>query len=215
MTKLRRAAGRHEQAVEPARTPARGALDRQVIVRAALELLARQGVAGLSTRALADALGVKSASLYWHFRDKDELLNAMSGAMFEEALTPPPVDFNDFDWAEWLLDGARAIRRTALSRRDGAQIMARRRPLGPETRLPFEANVKALMTSGLPAKECVLVMQTLRRFAVGSALQEQATSDAPADADVLVGDKGFEFGLQLVLSGVRQRIADRRNAAST
>ena len=138
----------------------------------------------------------------------------MSGAMFEEALKPPPTDLAGFDWAEWLLDGARSIRSTALSRRDGAQVMARPRPLGPETRLPFELNVKALATSGLPARDCVLAMQTLRRFAIGSALQEQATPDAPPDAHMLVGEKGFEFGLQLVLSGVRQRIADRSSRAS-
>ncbi len=208
MTRPRPAANRSGKPSAPVDAAPRAALDRQVIVNVALDLLRREGVAGLSTRALAAELGIKSASLYWHFRDKDELLNAMSGVMFEEALQPPPSDLTDFDWADWLMDGARAIRRTALSRRDGAQVMARPRPLGPETRLPFEANVKALMTSGLPGRECALVMQTLRRFAIGSALQEQATPDAPADAHVLAGEKGFEFGLQIILSGVRQRIAE-------
>lgn len=190
-----------------ARAGERGRLDRDAIVTAALDLLGREGVAGLSTRALATLLGIKSASLYWHFRDKDELLNAMSGAMFEEAISPPAPEAADFDWAEWLAEGARQIRRTALSRRDGALVMARPRPMGPETRLPFEQNVKALMRSGLSARESILVFQTLRRFAIGSALQEQATPGASPDEETLVGEKGFEFGLQTFLEGVRARVA--------
>lgn len=185
----------------------RGTLDRATIVRTALKLLEEGGIDGLSTRRLAAELGIKSASLYWHFKDKSELLNEMSGVMFEEALPPPPADGPAFDWAEWLAEGARCIRRTALSRRDGAQVMARPRPKGPESRIPFEVNVKALMRSGLSARDCALTFQTLRRYAIGSALQEQSTPNASPDNDALVGEKGFEFGLQTFIAGLKLRAA--------
>jgi AcrR family transcriptional regulator len=51
----------------------KGSLDRAVIVATALMLLDEVGIDGLSTRRLAAELGIKSASLYWHFKDKAEL----------------------------------------------------------------------------------------------------------------------------------------------
>ena len=52
----------------------KGNLDRATIVHAALRLLDEVGIDGLSTRRLAAELGIKSASLYWHFKDQGELL---------------------------------------------------------------------------------------------------------------------------------------------
>ena len=103
----------------------KGSLDRATIVKTALRLLDDVGIDGLSTRRLATELGIKSASLYWHFKDKDELLNEMSTVMLKECLHLGNANEPGFDAIKWLADSARAIRSTALSRRDGAQVMAR------------------------------------------------------------------------------------------
>ena len=47
------------------------------ILRAAAEVLERGGPAGLTTRAVCEAAGVKSPTLYHHFRDKDGLAAAL------------------------------------------------------------------------------------------------------------------------------------------
>lgn len=194
--------------------PPRGSLDRPAIVRTALRLLDVVGVDGLSTRRLAAELGIKSASLYWHFKDKDELLNEMSGAMFEECLLPPNVDGPDFVWETWLAEGARRIRRTALSRRDGAQVMARPRPRTPNGRVNFEDNVRTLMRSGLADMECRLSMQALRRYAIGAALQEQSNRGSAAAVGIVgTGEEGFEFGLQTFIDGLKARLAERARMA--
>jgi TetR/AcrR family tetracycline transcriptional repressor len=186
------------------------ALDRETIVRTALRLLDEVGIGGLSTRRLAAELGIKSASLYWHFKDKNELLAEMSGAMFEECLPLPNVSGANFDWAEWLAEGCRAIRRTALSRRDGAQVMAWPRPRIPTARVVFEENVKTVMRSGLADMEARLTMQTLRRYAIGAALQEQSNKGASAAAGIVgTGEEGFEFGLQTFIDGLKTRLAER------
>jgi len=49
-------------------------LTRERLVGAALDLIGEEGLEGLSMRALADRLQVKAASLYWHVRDRRELL---------------------------------------------------------------------------------------------------------------------------------------------
>lgn len=58
---------------------------RAEIVRAARELLAQTGNANeVSIRSVADAVGVTSPSIYLHFADKDELLNAVVMDVFGE-----------------------------------------------------------------------------------------------------------------------------------
>jgi len=44
--------------------------------RAALELIAEQGVAAVAVEPLARRLGVTKGSFYWHFRSRDALLQA-------------------------------------------------------------------------------------------------------------------------------------------
>ena len=56
-------------------------LQRDAVIRTALDLLDEVGIDGLSTRRLAERLGVQSPALYWHFKNKRALLDAMAKAM--------------------------------------------------------------------------------------------------------------------------------------
>lgn len=47
-------------------------------------LLSRGGEAGVSIRAVADAVGVTPPSIYLHFKDKEELLDAVCARYFEQ-----------------------------------------------------------------------------------------------------------------------------------
>nr|WP_240423613.1 TetR/AcrR family transcriptional regulator [Microbacterium halotolerans] len=47
---------------------------RQEILEAAASLFAEHGYAATSTRQIADRVGVKQASLYYHFKDKEQIL---------------------------------------------------------------------------------------------------------------------------------------------
>lgn len=61
-----------------ARTPApRAQLDPERWIEAAIEVLARDGVAGLRVEVLAKHCGVTKGSFYWHFKDKQALLEAL------------------------------------------------------------------------------------------------------------------------------------------
>ena len=60
--------------------------DRQAIVDAALTILARDGFDAVSFRNIAQAVGVKAPSLYWHVSDKRELLGHMTERLFRETV---------------------------------------------------------------------------------------------------------------------------------
>jgi TetR/AcrR family transcriptional regulator, tetracycline repressor protein len=77
--------------VAPEETETTG-LNREAVIQAALGMLDEVGVDGLSMRALADRLGVKAASLYWHLRDKDQLLELVAESVLDRVSVPisPP-----------------------------------------------------------------------------------------------------------------------------
>ncbi|MQB46119.1 TetR/AcrR family transcriptional regulator [Rhizobium sp. ICMP 5592] len=54
-------------------------LDANAWIDAALELLAEQGIDNVRVEPLAKRLSVTKGSFYWHFKDRDALLEAMLG----------------------------------------------------------------------------------------------------------------------------------------
>ncbi|MEO3923856.1 TetR/AcrR family transcriptional regulator C-terminal domain-containing protein [Micromonosporaceae bacterium B7E4] len=79
--------------LRPPRSPGRSGppLHRDRIVAAAVELLDREGVAGLTMRRLAERLGAGSTTLYWHVTNKDDVLDLALDQIFGEVLLPEPA----------------------------------------------------------------------------------------------------------------------------
>lgn len=155
-------------------------LTRETVLRAALELLDEVGVDGLTTRRLAERLGVQSPTLYWHFKNKRALLDAMAHAMLErhDRCVPLPGE----DWRTWLLENAMSFRRALLSYRDGARIHAGTGPEPGEYDCA-EAQLRLLCEAGFGPSEALSTMIALSRFIVGWVLEEQATAEDASERD--------------------------------
>jgi TetR/AcrR family transcriptional regulator, tetracycline repressor protein len=67
-----------------AREADRTRLTKQVVVERALALGDAEGVEALTIRRLATELGVTPMALYWHFRNKEELLAALGDQVWSE-----------------------------------------------------------------------------------------------------------------------------------
>jgi TetR/AcrR family tetracycline transcriptional repressor len=178
-------------------------LDRPTIIAKAFEVLDKHGVEGLSTRKLADALGVSGPSLYWHFKTKRDLFDQMMEATLAKAmegLSNPP---SDFDWRVWLADGARNIRREILRHRDGAQVFVGYRRSRDEAFSPPPA-VLILCRIGLDPRESWLILQTMGRFVMGWTLDEQTANYGTMEER----DAEFEFALATMVRGAELMAAD-------
>jgi AcrR family transcriptional regulator len=64
-----------------------GHTPREEILDAAAELFTSRGYAATSTRMIADAVGVRQASLYYHFASKEELLEELLAGTVRPSLT--------------------------------------------------------------------------------------------------------------------------------
>jgi TetR/AcrR family transcriptional regulator, tetracycline repressor protein len=62
----------------------RTALTPRAVVEGALSLADSEGLGAVTIRRLAKDLGVTPMALYWHFRNKDELLDGMVNGIYEE-----------------------------------------------------------------------------------------------------------------------------------
>jgi AcrR family transcriptional regulator len=93
-------------------------LSRARLVAAALDLIHTEGLDALSMRGLADRLDVKAASLYWHVRDRRELLELLAESILDGV--PPTVGAG---WRAAVLDTAAAVRSAVAAQRDGDRIV--------------------------------------------------------------------------------------------
>lgn len=147
-------------------------LNRDDVLRAALELLNEVGIDALSTRRLADKLGVQSPTLYWHFKSKAALLDAMTEAIVLAHHThAQPAEGQA--WQDWLMADGRGFRRALLSYRDGARLHAGTRP-GDTERASIEARLRLLCNAGFEPAAATLLMMSIGRFVVGWVLEEQS-----------------------------------------
>ncbi len=157
-------------------------LQREAIVRAALELVNEVGMDGLTTRRLAERLGVEQPALYWHFKNKRALLDAVAQAMLagrQACLLPGPGE----DWRVFLREYARSFRRVLLACRDGARIYAGTRQSGLQM-YTRQAQCDFLCAEGFAPAVAACALQTIGRYVVGAVLDEQAIEAArPAAAN--------------------------------
>jgi TetR/AcrR family tetracycline transcriptional repressor len=82
---------------KPHKNKAAPPLSQQSILQAAAELVRLDGLEKLSMRRLARQLGVEAAAIYWHFRNKDELVGALLQHMSRD-ICPP--ELGDGGWRQ-------------------------------------------------------------------------------------------------------------------
>ena len=81
---------------ERAKTPARARLNREQVLRAAVELADDAGIEALSMRSLAQRIGVVPMALYKHVTNKAELLDGMVDVIVGDIdLRAPGADWKD------------------------------------------------------------------------------------------------------------------------
>lgn len=122
-------------------------LSRDSILEAALRVLDREGLDGLSMRRVAGELGTGAASLYWHVRNKGELLQLLSERMSAEIELPEP---DPSRWREQLADVAHQVRAGLHQHRDAARITLGRVPFGPAIARVNEWMFELLVPLGIP-----------------------------------------------------------------
>lgn len=133
-------------------------LTREAIVEAAIRLCSPEGGGVLTFSRLGKELGADPTAVYRYFRDKDELILAMTDVMVSEASDLAAVDAIGPDrWRESLTAIARAVRAVYLERPALAVLAAIRTTASTAETASVEQIIGVLHRAGLPvieAAEC-------------------------------------------------------------
>lgn len=124
-------------------------LSREALVDHALDLADREGLDAVAIRRIATDFGVTPMALYWHVKNKDELLDAMGDRLFEALAVPAP----EGDWLEQVR-GAVTCLVDALRRHPGSVDLAMPRVLvSPPAQVLAERTLAALRGAGFTVRE--------------------------------------------------------------
>ncbi len=117
----------------------------------------------LSLRRLATDLKVTPMAVYWHVRDKAELLDLIGERVFLAVDVPPA----DGDWRTQLRDVHRAMLVPLLEHPNAVELMIGRARFGPAGIALFERILSILRAAGLAPQAAFDAYQALYHFQLG------------------------------------------------
>lgn len=208
-------------------------LDADAIGAAALELLDETGLDGLTMRKVATALNVQAPALYWHVKNKQELLDVMARAVFVDAASGVEAPRREVSWQDWMAELAGRLRHAMLRHRDGGRLLAGTNVGDDSLWRTIELTLRTLEDAGFGPVDAGRVFPILLHYTIGFVIEEQARTgvDYGADnpyaqieqvvdadryprtarmvADQAAVDPGTEFdhGLRVILAGIQARTA--------
>lgn len=144
-------------------------IDKDRVVRAAIELADRDGLESLTMRKLADALGVGTMSAYYYVANKDALLDEMVDVVYSE-IEPPG---SDAGWKTAMRDLAFSVC-DALRRHPWATpLMESRAEPGPANLRHHDHVLRLLVEAGFTIEMAVHAYNAIDSYVYGFALQER------------------------------------------
>jgi AcrR family transcriptional regulator len=211
--------------VEPDRPP-RQKLTLDRIIAAALGIIDRDGLEGLSTRSLGAALGVKAMALYHYVANKDDMLDKVAAVLIGMQKFPDP----SIHWRAQLMSVSLSY--VAIARRHPRAfvLLANRRFNTPEALAVLDRLLAIFVSAGLPPDRAAAAFRSLGYLNNGAGLALAATIEAanrpdfrleqpdflsghPSAAAVMpyLGaahlDRIHDYGLTILLDGIAADIA--------
>ncbi|HEY4189304.1 MAG TPA: TetR/AcrR family transcriptional regulator C-terminal domain-containing protein [Candidatus Limnocylindrales bacterium] len=220
--------------------PSRVTLSRDQIVDAALRVMDEEGLDALSMRRLGQELNSGATSLYWHIRNKDELLDLVLDRVIGDVVPEMPTGAG---WRETADATARALRTVLLRHRGVAPVMGERPTFGPNALQALEIMLTPFVAEGFTPENALLASTTLINWASSFVVFEVRDPVGPSASDedraafvaefqafvatlpverypttlallpygaALSGDQQFDYGLERLLDGIEDYQAGPR-----
>ncbi|MCX4545705.1 TetR/AcrR family transcriptional regulator [Streptomyces sp. NBC_01565] len=194
----------------------RETLTREQIIRTAIELLDEEGLEGLNMRALGKRLGTAATAVYWHVKNKDDLVRLVGDRVWDE------VELPDLDAVDW---------RTAATRMaTGLHEMLSRHPWlvqafgtylfhGPGKARHDDHSLAVYEAAGFAGPAADRAAAATFTFVLGNVLGASAAisltrrlgrdggDETPGAACKAAPEGTFDYGLGALLNGVQAELA--------
>ncbi|MGW8728466.1 TetR/AcrR family transcriptional regulator C-terminal domain-containing protein [Streptomyces sp. NPDC055808] len=182
-----------------------GQLTRAAVIDAALRVLDERGLAGLSTRAVADRLGVRMNTVLWHVKTKARMLELMADAVlagirYDELPDAPQARAREL---------VGRYRHALLAHRDGAALVTGTYPAEPHTLRFADRLVEAFLEAGADERHAAWTAWTVNYFTLGLTQEEQAEGEEDGARLGRAVEPGAHPALQRVLPHLQQNYDER------
>ncbi|MFZ2014525.1 MAG: TetR/AcrR family transcriptional regulator [Nocardioides sp.] len=210
----------------------RSRLSRERVLQAALVVADSGGLESLTIRSLAQELGVKPMSVYYHIANKSEIIDGLVDLVFAEIELPVPGG----DWRAEMDRRAHSARDVLARHRWAIPLLESRTTPGPANLRHHDTVIATLRGAGFSAEMTAHAYALLDAYVYGFALQEaslpfegpDSVGDVAGPILELMGTGGyphlaemattyylrpgydfadeFRFGLDVVLDGIQARL---------
>jgi AcrR family transcriptional regulator len=201
-------------------------LSRDRVLDAAIKLADQGGLESLSMRKLGQELGVEAMAVYYHFANKDEVIDGIVDIVFSQIDLPA----SGADWKSAMRQRAVSLRDVLLRHRWAIGLMESRRKPGPANLRHHDVVIGSLRSAGLNMPTIAHAYSLVDSYIYGFAL---FTMNLPFDPSEEVAELGqgvlrafpvnaypnlvayisamrpgynygdeFEYGLDLILDGL-------------
>lgn len=191
------------------------------VIAVALQIVDEDGLDALSMRRLAARLGVNAASLYYRFRDKDEILNEVLRRVLSDVRKTPIGT----SWQESILESSLRYRRALLKHPNIIPVLGSRhqRELAYDM---YDQFAQQLEVKGVPPSLIYSIIDQAEALALGSAMfaaggpdvefvdvpencesLQRAIDARPADSEV-----GFVVVLRALIDGLEALVEQHPTA---
>ncbi len=146
--------------------PSKPLITKERAAKVALDIIDKEGLSALSLHEVARQLNVKAPSLYYHFKNKSELLSAVAKAVLSDPL-PAKVKRRHEDWREGMVALCVWARKSLMKHPNAAPLLLE---IYPERIMlgTYEFWISRYENTNLEDK--MIISEGLEKLTFGSAL---------------------------------------------
>jgi len=146
------------------------------IVNVSLEILKEKGLSELSLREIAKRMDMQAPALYWHFKNKEMLVDYMAEAILKKEFENLKPRDEKEPWQTWLVKTMLRLRTAMLAYPDGGRVVAGAHLDLAVTLLQlFEFAIESLVTAHVPGEKALSITQTAIHYTFGCVIEEQSS----------------------------------------
>jgi TetR/AcrR family transcriptional regulator, tetracycline repressor protein len=156
-------------------------VNREMVIHAGLKLLNEVGLEQLTLRLLGRALKIQAATLYWHFKSKEELIDEMATMVLAEGAGQLVPAKDSSDWRAWATSFGTGLRTTLLAYRDGARLVCGTRLTNTQYMKTAERVAAKFVENGFTVRQTVVLLSTIYNYTLSFVMEEQAVFPRPGE----------------------------------
>ncbi len=157
----------------------RGTLSAEGILRAALTIADRDGLAGLTIRKIATDLSASPMGVYRHFRNKAEIIDGLVDLVVGDY---DVTNHHEADWRDWVRETFHRMRHALLQHPGIMPLLGSAAFAGANAMSVMNRVLEVLIEAGL-RDDAVRLFHSLMSFTIGAVALESSARIAPPGLD--------------------------------